>query len=216
MEKPSDDSFLKLLEPHLPFRVAAHLPRNRLADPPAAHPGNPPPRTSSMRSCVPPSPDSRTLRPIQRSFYLPGTMPGIREVVRRHVPTGLPSLPNGDAEACRADSDLVETWHFTSRKEMDHERADRPSGLCSRASLRNSSHQARVGSVKSGSSPRPVARRQMSLATMGSKLPGSSFRSVTPSESVKAPSLTTPTPKPSRTYARVVDQPPISGRCQAC
>src|SRR5208337_2183303 len=59
-----------------------------------------------MRSCVPPSPDSRTLRPIQRSFYLPGTMPGIREVVRRHVPTGLPSLPNGDAEACRADSDL--------------------------------------------------------------------------------------------------------------
>src|SRR5271166_3191995 len=42
----------------------------------------------------------------------------IREVVRRHVPTRLPSLPNGDAEACRADSDLVETWHFTSRKEM--------------------------------------------------------------------------------------------------
>jgi len=31
MEKPSDDSVFKLLEPHLPFRVAAHLPRNRLA-----------------------------------------------------------------------------------------------------------------------------------------------------------------------------------------
>ncbi len=45
------------------------------------------------------------------------------------------------------------------------------------------------------SSPAPSlarwARRQMSLATMGSKLPGSSFRNVTPSESVKAPSLAT-------------------------
>ena len=46
--------------------------RNAQRTHPQPTPGNPPPRTSSMRSCVPPNPDSRTLRPIQRSFYYPG------------------------------------------------------------------------------------------------------------------------------------------------
>ncbi len=144
-----------------------------------------------MRSCVPPNPDSRTLRPIQRSFYLPGTMPGIREVVRRHVPTGLPSLP---METLR-HAGQTRTWSKpgtsqAGRRWITRGRIDRAVSAHAQAfATRLTRHGLAL------SSPAPSlarwARRQMSLATMGSKLPGSSFRNVTPSESVKAPSLAT-------------------------
>ncbi len=78
------------------------------------------------------------------------------------------------------------------------------------ATRRKMSRHALAGSERSSSSPDPTSRRQISFASVEANNSLSSGRTLSLFASSSAPSLTSPTPTPSRTYSRIVAQPPIS------